>query len=142
MIIENYLQSEPDLYNAENYKTLDNKIKNWDGCDFEVFLSSITDNDLYLMLEWLQFDCTFDIDCEYFDTVNFPDYDIAKETIVREYIQRQLMWITSKTISLSIKTTLVLLTIYIVSCVQYLFVQSKKERQQALSLLSFPRAVN
>ena len=35
MIIENYLQSEPDLYNAENYKTLDNKIKNWDGCDFE-----------------------------------------------------------------------------------------------------------
>ena len=91
MIIENYLQSEPDLYNAENYKTLDNKIKNWDGCDFEVFLSSITDNDLYLMLEWLQFYCTFDINCEYFDTVNFPDYDIAKETIVREYIQRQLM---------------------------------------------------
>ena len=91
MIIENYLQSEPDLYNMENYKALDNKIKNWDGCDFEVFLSSITDNDLYLMLEWLQFDCTFDINCEYFDTVNFPDYDIAKETIVREYIQRLLM---------------------------------------------------
>ena len=92
MIIENYLQSEPDLYNVENYKALDNKIKNWDGCDFEVFLSSITDNDLYLMLEWLQCSCAFEIDCEYFGNIEESSgYDIAKETVIREYIQRLLM---------------------------------------------------
>ena len=62
------------------------------GLDFEAFLSSITDTELYTMMDWLQCSCAFGIDCEYFGNIEESSgYDIAKETVIREYIQRLLM---------------------------------------------------
>lgn len=71
----------------------DKKIESWNGYNYVDFSSKFCKDEIEAMIIWMESDCPFDIDSDYFVRMEEDhDFEYMRDEVLMNYINRRLMY--------------------------------------------------